>query len=117
MILMRSREPMNTLYRFGAFTLDPLRRTLRRGDDDVVLPESAWLVLEALVENAPDTVDKETLMDAAWPETAVIQDNLVQAIHTIRSALGGDARNPRFVQTVHRRGYRFMAPVTVVDAD
>ena len=108
---------MNTFYRFGAFTLDPHRRTLRRGDDEIDLPESARLVLEALVKRAPDTVDKETLMDAAWPDTAVVQDNLVQAVHTIRSALGGDARNPRFVQTVHRRGYRFVAPVELVHAD
>ena len=83
----------------------------------IALPESAFLVLETLVKQAPDTVDKDSLMDAAWPDTAVVQDNLVQAIHAIRSALGGDARNPRFVLTVHRRGYRFVAPVTVIDAD
>ncbi len=117
MILATVFTRMNTFYRFGAFTLDPLGRNLRRGDDEVDLPESAWLVLNALVEKAPETIDKDTLMDAAWPDTAVVQDNLVQAIHTIRSVLGGDVRKPRFVQTVHRRGYRFVAPVEVVDAD
>ena len=106
---------MTTLYRFDTFTLDPLRKTLRSGDGEVPLPESAWLVLEALVTNAPDMVDKETLINAGWPDAAVVQDNLVQAIHTIRSTLGGDARNPRFVQTVHRRGYRFVAEVERID--
>lgn len=108
---------MTTLYRFDTFSLDPLRKTLRRGDDEVPLSESAWLVLEALVTNAPEMVDKETLIDAAWPDAAVVQDNLVQAIHTIRSTLGEDARNPRFVQTVHRRGYRFVAEVERVGGD
>jgi len=107
--------PENQQYRFDVFTLDPIRRTLHRGDDEVVLPEGAWLVLKTLVERAPETVDKETLMDVAWPETAVVQDNLVQAIHSIRSALGSDGRNPRFIQTVHRRGYRLMVPVTVIN--
>lgn len=108
---------MATIYRFGDFTLDPERRTLRAGEDELVLPESAYLVLETLVRNAPDTVDKKTLMDVGWPDAAVVQDNLVQAVHTIRSVLGGNAKKPRFVQTVHRRGYRFVAPVTRIERD
>lgn len=103
------------LFRFGDFTLDPLRHALRRGAQAVPLPESAMAVLETLLAKAPETVDRATLMDIAWPDTAVVPDNLVQAIHVIRMALGGDAREPRFVQTVHRRGYRFVAPVTVID--
>ncbi len=107
----------HSVYRFDTFTLDPLRHSLRRDDEVILLPESALAVLEALVSRAPETVDKETLMDIAWPNTAVISDNLVQAIHSIRTALGGDARQPRFVQTVHRRGYRFVAPVTIMDSE
>lgn len=103
--------------KFFDFTLDPIQHTLHRNDDTVLLPESAQTVLEHLVSNAPETIDKETLMDIGWPDTAVIQDNLVQAIHTLRVALGGDARQPRFIQTVHRRGYRFVAPVTIINTD
>lgn len=111
----KSMDEHNIL-RFDRFTLDPQRHTLHRDREAILLPESALTVLEALVSNAPETVDKATLMDIAWPDTAVIPDNLVQAIHTIRTALGGDARQPRFVQTVHRRGYRFVAPVTTISS-
>jgi len=78
----------------------------------VHLPESAIRVLAALLERAPDVVDKDTLLDAGWPDAEVIPDNLVQAIHAIRSALGGDARQPVYVRTIHRRGYSFVGPVT-----
>ncbi len=104
------------VFRFGRFTLDPVLRTLHRNEVMVPLPESAMAVLEVLVSQAPEAVDKATLMDKAWPDTAVIPDNLVQAIHSIRTALGGDARQPRFVQTVHRRGYRFVTPVTIIQS-
>ncbi len=105
------------LSRFGNFVLDPDRHVLYRGEEVVDLPESALVVLEVLVENAPDTVDKQLLIDAAWPDTVVVSDNLVQAIHTIRTALGGDARNPQFVRTVHRKGYRFVAPVSRIPSE
>ncbi|RLE22175.1 MAG: hypothetical protein DRJ65_14455 [Acidobacteria bacterium] len=103
-------------FQFDRFVLDPILHTLHQNDVAVPLPESAMAVLEILVSSAPEAVDKATLMDKAWPDTAVIPDNLVQAIHSIRTALGGDARQPRFVQTVHRRGYRFVAPVTIIQS-
>lgn len=104
------------VFRFGGFTLDPVLHTLHQNEVAVSLPESAMTVLEILVSRTPEAVDKATLMDMAWPDTAVIPDNLVQAIHSIRTTLGGDARQPRFVQTVHRRGYRFVAPVTIIQS-
>ena len=105
------------IFRFRDFTLEPHRRTLTRGGDGVDLPERAFAVLVELVRRAPDVVGKDDLVDAAWPGIAVVEDNLVQAVHLIRTALGGDSRNPQFVQTVHRRGYRFIAPVEVVDEE
>ncbi len=107
---------MGTLYTFDEFIFDSVRRSLHRGDLEIDLPESAALVLECLVDRAPDAVDKEILIDAAWPGTAVVPDNLVQAIHALRSALGGDAKRPKFIQTVHRRGYRFVCPVERVES-
>jgi TolB-like protein/DNA-binding winged helix-turn-helix (wHTH) protein/tetratricopeptide (TPR) repeat protein len=104
------------MYRFQSFTLDPHRHRLIKDGDVLNVPESAIRVLEVLVANAPKTVEKSTLMDVAWPDSMVVPDNLVQAIHTIRATLGGDAREPTFVQTVHRRGYRFVAPVTLIQS-
>ena len=104
------------LFRFREFTLDPDRRTLTRDGEAIDLPERAFAVLMELVRRAPEVVGKEELVDAAWPGIAVVEDNLVQAVHLIRTALGGDSRHPRFVQTVHRRGYRFIAPVERVEA-
>jgi len=94
---------------FDSFRLDFKRHRLYRDSERIILPESAIKVLEILVANSPEVVDKTTLMDGAWPDTAVVPDNLVQAIHSLRIALGGDAREPRFIRTVHRRGYCFVA--------
>jgi TolB-like protein/DNA-binding winged helix-turn-helix (wHTH) protein/Tfp pilus assembly protein PilF len=98
-------------YRFGDFVLDVGRHLLLRGDREIVLPSRALTVLEDLVTHAPETVEKTTLLDMAWSDVAVVEDNLVQAIGAIRSALGDDSREPHFIQTVHRRGYRFIASV------
>ena len=103
---------LSSLFQFESFTLDPNKHRLLKDGEVLNVPESAIRVLEVLVANAPETVEKNTLMDIAWPDSMVVPDNLVQAIHTIRNTLGGDAREPTFVQTVHRRGYRFVAPVT-----
>ena len=103
------------LFRFREFTLDPHRRTLSRDGEGIDLPERAFSVLVELVQRAPEVVDKDELVDAAWPGIAVVDDNLVQAVHLIRTVLGGDSRHPQFVQTVHRRGYRFIAPVELIE--
>lgn len=101
-------------FRFGDFVLDIRRHRLFRRGEEVVLPTRAVTVLETLVAAAPETVTKVQLMEAAWADVAVVDDNLVQAIGAIRTALGDDPKEPTFVQTVHRRGYRFIAPVEPV---
>jgi len=101
------------VYQFGSFTLDSRHHRLMRGNDPVQLSESAIRVLEVLLSRAQEIVDKNTLLDAGWPDSVVVPDNLVQAIHAIRSALGGDARSPVFIKTVHRQGYSFVVPVSI----
>lgn len=103
-----------TCYRFNDVILDLRRHQLIRGGEEVVLPQRAMTVLETLVMAAPETVSKADLMDAAWSDVAVVDDNLVQAIGAIRSALGDDPREPAVIQTVHRRGYRFIAPLAPI---
>lgn len=103
--------------RFGDFVLDFQRHLLLRDGQEVALPSRAVAVLEALVRAAPEVVDKTALLDAGWPDVAVVEDNLVQAIGALRSALGDDSREPRFVQTVHRRGYRFIGELRSLEDD
>ncbi len=107
----------NTLFRFGPFGFDSRHRQLYREDTLLPLPISALGVLEALLLRAPHTVGKSELLDAGWPDTEVVPDNLVQAIRSIRNVLEEDARKPEYVQTVHRRGYRFLAPVRLTEAE
>ena len=102
------------LLAFAEYRLDTTRRLLHRHGVPVDLGDRAFSVLLTLVENAGNVVDKRGLLDAAWPDVTVGDNTLVQAVREIRSALGDDPSNPSFVQTVHRRGYRFVAPVQLL---
>jgi Tol biopolymer transport system component/DNA-binding winged helix-turn-helix (wHTH) protein len=99
------------IYNFRGFSLDPDERVLRRGNDAVPLTPKATDLLLALVEQHGHIVEKSRLMERVWPETAVEESNLSQNIYTLRKVLGElDGQQP-FIQTVPRRGYRFVAAV------
>ena len=92
---------------FGGFRLDPDNACLWRGAQAMALTPKAFAVLHYLVTHPDRLVPKDTLLDAVWPETA-ISDTVVRiAIGELRRALGDTAQAPRFIATVHRRGYRF----------
>lgn len=101
---------MATIYQFGPFRFEPAQG-LRREGVDVPLPPRALGVLAALLERAGSVVSKQTLMDTTWRETFVTEASLLEAIRLLREAFGDDRQNPTYIQTVHRRGYRFIAPV------
>jgi TolB-like protein/DNA-binding winged helix-turn-helix (wHTH) protein/Tfp pilus assembly protein PilF len=103
--------------RFGVFELDLRAAELRKNGARVRLQEQPLRVLAMLVEHAGELVAREDLQKRLWPaETFVDFDHgLNKAINKIREALGDSAQNPRFVETVARRGYRFLADVTAVD--
>jgi DNA-binding winged helix-turn-helix (wHTH) protein/predicted ATPase len=100
---------------FGPFRLDPANACLWRGDQLIALRPKPFAVLSLLVTHAGQLVTKETLFEAIWPETAVSDTVLKICIRQIRQALGDAAQIPQFIVTVHRRGYRFIAPTTVLD--
>ena len=101
---------------FGGFRLDPDNACLWRGAQAIALTSKAFDVLHYLVTHPDRLVSKDMLLDAVWPETA-ISDTVVRiAIGELRRALGDTAQAPRFIATIHRRGYRFLATVTVADA-
>jgi serine/threonine-protein kinase len=102
--------------RFGPFRFDRANRVLARDGVELPLPPRALGVLERLLERPGAIVTKPALMEAVWPDTAVTETSLTEAVSLVRQALGDDPQQPAYLQTVHRRGYRFVAPVTVESA-
>ena len=104
-------RPQSTVTRFGTFELDPISGELRRHGRKTRLPNQPFQVLRLLVERAGDLVTREELQRMLWPcDTFVdFEIGLNSAIRQVRAALGDSAKNPVFVETVPRRGYRFLA--------
>ncbi|HEV3056665.1 MAG TPA: winged helix-turn-helix domain-containing protein [Vicinamibacterales bacterium] len=104
-----------TGYRFGPFVVDRTRyRVLRDGAPLELTPKLLDLLLH-LLEHAGDLVTKEQLLDALWPEANVTDNAIAQAVSELRDALDDEVSTPRFIKTVARRGYRFIAPVDAFD--
>ena len=103
---------------FGVFELDLRAGELRKRGLRVRLQQQPFQVLALLIEHAGQVVSREDLQKAVWPaDTFVDFDHgLNKTINKIREALGDSAESPRFVETVARRGYRFIADVRIVDA-
>ncbi|HVF91772.1 MAG TPA: winged helix-turn-helix domain-containing protein, partial [Blastocatellia bacterium] len=97
---------------FGEFRFDETSEALWRGSHAIALRPKAFAVLKYLLEQAGRLVTKQQLLDTLWADAYVGDAVLKDSIRQIREALGDDARSPRFIETVHRRGYRFIAQVT-----
>jgi DNA-binding winged helix-turn-helix (wHTH) protein len=105
-----------TAVSFGRFVLDRGTRELRYAGRTVALSPKAYQLLDLLVTNRPKALAKSDLQEQLWPETFVVEKNLVNLIAEIRAALGDDATHPTFVRTVHRFGYAFRDPASELDA-
>ncbi|MEM1182832.1 MAG: transcriptional regulator, partial [Acidobacteriota bacterium] len=103
-------------YRFLDWRAEPAGNRLRRGDRDVHLTPKAMDVLCRLLAEPGQVVSKRALLDDVWGGQAVTDDALVVTIYELRKALGDRARQPTYVQTVVRRGYRFLPEVAVVQS-
>jgi TolB-like protein len=106
----------NFCYEFGPFNLEPAQRLLRRDGYPVSLTPKATEILLLLLKNAGQLVKKEDLISEIWPNTFVEEANLTQNIFTLRRALGDDGTGAKYIETVSRRGYRFVAAVRKVAA-
>jgi DNA-binding winged helix-turn-helix (wHTH) protein/tetratricopeptide (TPR) repeat protein len=104
------------VYKFGAFELEPGERRLSEGDKLVSLTPKVFDTLVLLVQSAGQVVSKEELMKALWPRGYVEESNLTKHIWLIRRALGDGDQASRFIETVPKSGYRFVAPVSVGEA-
>jgi len=102
--------------RFGPFTLDLDGRKLRRGEDVVALPARAFDALAYLVTHRDRAIDREEIIAAVWHDVAVTDDSLIHAVSVIRRVLGDDPSHPSFIETVPRRGYRFVGQVGTIEA-
>jgi DNA-binding winged helix-turn-helix (wHTH) protein/Tol biopolymer transport system component len=99
---------------FGPFTLDLAGRKLCKGEEQVPLPSRAIDALAYLVTHRYRAVDKEEIIAAVWHDVAVTDDSLIHAVSVIRRALGDDPAHASFIETIPRRGYRFVGHVETV---
>jgi DNA-binding winged helix-turn-helix (wHTH) protein/tetratricopeptide (TPR) repeat protein len=113
----RMLNERNELYEFDGFRLDVAERKLERldGSTGAQLPEKAFQTLVHLVRNSGNLITKDELLAAVWPETAVEENNLGKAVHAIRHRLGEQGREHRYIETVPKHGYRFVAAVRRVE--
>src|SRR5215469_8874871 len=102
---------MVTVYVLGAFRLDTQGDLLFRGSEPVGLGRRAVALLRALVERPGAVVSKDALIEAAWPGQAVEESNLTVQVAAVRRALGATPGGDRWIETMPRRGYRFIGPV------
>ncbi len=103
-----------TVFRFGPFVLDPLAYRLSRGSEILALSPKSIDLLLYFVNRPSALVTKEELISALWPDVIVTENALTQAISDLRAALGDEPSSAKYIQTVARRGYRFIADVEVV---
>ena len=96
------------LYEFGPFRLEPAERKLLRGSEVVVLTPKAFETLVLLVRNSGHLLEKDELLRMLWPDSFVEEGNLSNNIFVLRKALG---ENPPYIETVPKRGYRFVGAV------
>ncbi|HEX4230860.1 MAG TPA: winged helix-turn-helix domain-containing protein [Bryobacteraceae bacterium] len=106
-------------YRFGLFELDLVSQRLLRQDQVVRIQEKPFQLLAALVENAGEVISREQLRARLWPSDTFVQfdDNLNTTVKRVREALSDSAERPRYIETVPRRGYRFIPPVERLPAE
>jgi TolB-like protein/DNA-binding winged helix-turn-helix (wHTH) protein len=100
------------LLRIGEWRVDPVTGEIARGGETARLETRALLLLLALVDRAGEVVSIDELLNRVWPEVAVSQDSVYQAVTSLRRVLGDDPKDPVYIATVPRLGYRMVAKVS-----
>jgi Tol biopolymer transport system component/DNA-binding winged helix-turn-helix (wHTH) protein len=103
--------PFKQLYEFGEFRLDPREKILTRSGEPVEITPKGFELLCVFVENHGRLLQKEELMEKIWADSFVEDSNLTFNIRQLRIILGDDAHDPKYIKTVRRHGYRFIADV------
>jgi len=101
----------NSVYEFAGYRVDPVERLLTRYGDPIHLPPKVFETLIVLVENPGKLVAKDEFITRIWPDTFVEESTLARNISDLRKALGHAPDSPKFIETVPKHGYRFVAAV------
>ncbi len=104
-------------FRLDEWVVDPSLNRLSRGDTTIQLELKVMDVLVCLAERAGEVLSRQEIVDRVWATEFISDNTLTHAITELRNALGDDARNPSFIETIHRRGYRLIAPVEPTVSD
>ena len=112
---MSKSEQIRRFYEFGPFRVDASERVLLREGKPVMLTPKLFDTLLALVERSGHIVEKAELMETVWPGTFVEESNLSSSVSLLRKTLGSDEDGRSYIETVPRRGYRFVAAVELTD--
>ena len=107
----------DSIYEFGNFRLDQRERLLSSNGKPVALAPKVFDILLLLVQRSNSLVEKDTLLNEIWPDSFVEEANLSVNIATLRKALGESTDDHQYIETVPKRGYRFVAPVTRREAE
>src|SRR5499427_3704668 len=107
-------QSTQVLYEFGPFRLDPSHEELVEGTRKVSLTPKAYKTLLVLVENRGRTLAKDELLEKVWPDAFVEEATLAQNIFTLRKLLRDDRETAQYIETLPKRGYRFVAEVREV---
>ena len=114
---MAMQKQQKQLYEFGPYRIDASERILIREGQPVALAPKAFDTLLVLVENSGHVVDKEELMSRVWPDTFVEEVNLAVNVSSVRKVLGARPDGRQYIETVPKRGYRFVADIRKVEID
>ncbi|MCY7374481.1 MAG: alpha/beta fold hydrolase [Pyrinomonadaceae bacterium] len=104
------------IYEFGKFRVDAPEKILFDGANVIALTPKAFETLLFLIENCGHAVSKDEIMQTVWADSFVEENNLAQNISFLRKVLGDGKDGAKFIETVSKRGYRFIAPVQIVEA-
>jgi DNA-binding winged helix-turn-helix (wHTH) protein len=113
---MMNRSP-SRFYLFDGFRVDVSERILLKENREVPLTPKVFDTLLVLLENSSHVLTKKELMQQVWPDSFVEENNLAQNISVLRKALGKDKEGEDYIQTVPKRGYRFVADVTATGGE
>src|ERR1700675_442702 len=115
---MQATSPPTVIFHFGIFQLDLRAGELHKAGVKVKLQDQPFRVLALLIDHAGQVVTREELRQRVWPSNVYVDfdQGLNNAIKKVREALGDTADSPRFIETVARHGYRFVAPVSAAPA-
>lgn len=114
---MRNGRPLQLYYEFGEYRLASGDRLLFRNGEEIRLTPTLFEILQVLLENSGHIVQKEHLLEKVWPDRFVEEGNLTRNICTLRRILQDDPENPRYIETIPRRGYRLISPVTLSEEE